>query len=78
MTFHAELTQPASRRGANAKLSPSRSSAAARAAPAREPLYDALHACPTRRMLGWRMSAAASGARGRDGDATEVLPTKGL
>ncbi len=76
MTFHAELTQPASRRSANAKLS--RSSAAARAAPAREPLYDALHACPTRRMLGWRMSAAASGARGRDGDATEALPTKGL
>jgi hypothetical protein len=78
MTFHAELTQPVSRRGGNAKLSPPRPSAAARAAPAREPLYDALHACPTRRLLGWRMSEAASGAHGRDGDATEALPMKGL
>ncbi|WP_376986118.1 hypothetical protein [Bosea sp. R86505] len=78
MTFHAELTQPASRRGSNAKLSPSRPSAAVRSAPAREPLYDALHACPTRRLLGWRMSPATSGARGRDGDPAEALPMKGL
>lgn len=76
MTFHAELSQPASRRGANAKLPPSRPSAAVRSDPAREPLYDALHACPTRRLLGWRMSATAVPAR--DGDVAEVPPTKGL
>ncbi|MDP3254943.1 hypothetical protein [Bosea sp. (in: a-proteobacteria)] len=75
MTFHAELAQPASRHGAHAKPSPSRPAAAARSAPDREPLYDALHACPTRRLLGWRMVAVPSEAR--DGDATEVLPTKG-
>jgi len=58
MTFHAELSRPVSSRSTH--TAPSAFTATARVAEARrEPLYDALHACPTRRMLGWRMSASA-------------------
>lgn len=67
MTFHAELSRPASPR--SAKTPPSACSAAARdGAVRREPLYDALHACPTRRLLGWRMAAAAGGVREPEDD----------
>ena len=59
MTFHAELSRPVSSRSANTVPS-AFSGAARRAVARREPLYDALHACPTRRMLGWRMSDSTS------------------
>jgi hypothetical protein len=61
MTFHAELSRSVSSRGA--KTVPSAYPATDRNAAAhREPLYDALHACPTRRLLGWRMAVAAGGS----------------
>lgn len=69
MAFHAELSRPVPSRSANTV--PSAFSGATRGAVARrEPLYDALHACPTRRMLGWRMSDSASIAPEPEAGAT--------
>ena len=75
MTFHAELSRPASSHGATTPP-PAYPAAEAGTSFPREPLYDALHACPTRRLLGWRMSVTETGSSWAQAGSPDAAPAE--
>lgn len=75
MTFHTELSRPTSPHGATTLRSAYPAAEPGTSFP-REPLYDALHACPTRRLLGWRMPAAEQGAPRATTGAPDATPAE--
>lgn len=75
MTFHAELSRSVSPRGATT-TPPSYPVDGSGAALRREPLYDALHACPTRRLLGWRMSVTETGTSWAQAGSPDAAPAE--
>lgn len=75
MTFHAELSRPTSPHGATTTPLGYPATETGTSFP-REPLHDALHACPTRRLLGWRMTAAERGSHRGNAGSPDAAPAE--